>query len=434
MDKTIPIRIILGAAAASALALGAAGARADDSALMKRLDKVLAETPLIDGHNDLPWEIRDRFKGKLSAVDLTKDTSKLPAPEGAPPLMTDIPRMHAGHMGGQFWSVWVTTDLKGPAAVETTIEQIDLVKAIAVRWPASFEMAYTAADIRRIHKAGRFASLIGIEGGHQIDNSLPVLREMYGLGARYMTLTHFSNTAWADSATDEPVHHGLTPFGKQVVHEMNRLGMLIDLAHVSPDVMRQAIETSQAPVMFSHSSARGIVDHPRDVPDDVLKMVAAHDGVVMVNFYPGYISAARNAWGADRAAEQTREAQLFVGQPDRRKAALAEWDKAHPKPVVTMKDAVEHIEYVRRVAGVDHVGLGSDFDGIPEGPSDMTGVDAYTPLLIELMRRGWSDQDIAKLAGGNILRVMEKAEAVAAKLKAEPWPEATLAETDGAAK
>jgi membrane dipeptidase len=433
---------ILAVSAAALIAVGAGAAAAqDDAALMKRVDKVLADTPLIDGHNDLPWEIRERFKSKLSAVDLTTDTSKLPTPAptpvpgspippGAPPLMTDIARMRAGHMGGQFWSVWVPSDLKGPDAVETTVEQIDLVKQMAARWPETFEMAYTAADVRRIHKAGKIACLIGIEGGHQIDNSLPVLREMYALGARYMTLTHFSNTEWADSATDAPVHRGLTPFGKELVLEMNRMGMLIDLAHVSADTMRAAIETSRAPVIFSHSSARALVDHPRDVPDDVLKLTAEHGGVVMVNFYPGYVSQARNEWSAARSGEDARLSALYVGQPDRRKAALEAWDKAHPKPHVGLKEVADHIDYVRKVAGVDHVGLGSDFDGIPEAPEGLDAVDKYPALLMELMRRGWSDQDIAKLAGGNVLRVMAEAEAVAAKLKNEPPATGTIAELD----
>jgi membrane dipeptidase len=419
-------------------ALAAASVRAapaqDDAALMKRIDRVLAETPLIDGHNDLPWEIRERFKSDLSAVDLTRDTSGLPAPAGSPPLMTDIARLRAGHVGGQFWSVWVPADLKGPVAVETTVEQIDLVKRMAARHPDAFEMAYTAADVRRIHKAGRIACLIGIEGGHQIDNSLAVLRQMYALGARYMTLTHFSNTAWADSATDAPAHHGLTPFGKEVVHEMNRLGMLVDLAHVSADTMRAAIEASQAPVIFSHSSARALVDHPRDVPDDVLKLVAKNGGVVMVNFYPAYVSEARAEWSAERAGEQAREAAFYVGQPDRAKAALAAWDTAHPKPHVPLSQVADHIDHIRQVAGADHVGLGSDFDGIPESTEGLEGVDRYPALLAELMRRGWSDEDIAKLAGGNVLRVMAEAEAVAAKLAAEPPATAPIEQLDGPAK
>src|SRR5580700_11429261 len=238
-----------------------------------RVDQVLLQTPLIDGHNDLPWEIRERFKSDVAVVGLAADTRHLPLEAGQAALMTDIPRLRAGHVGAQFWSVWIPVSTQGPAAVQMTIEQIDLVKQICSRYPNDFAMAYTGADIVRVHKSGRIACLIGVEGGHQINNSLAVLRAYYELGARYMTLTHAKNTAWADSATDNPAHHGLTPFGKEVVREMNRLGMLIDLSHVSADTMRAALETTQAPVIFSHSSARGLVDHPRDVPDDVLRLV-----------------------------------------------------------------------------------------------------------------------------------------------------------------
>lgn len=409
------------------LPLGAIGAQPD---YLARIRQVLAHTPLIDGHNDLPWEIRDRFGGDLGAIDLQSDTSKLPTHPGDPPLMTDIPRLRAGLVGAQFWSVWVPTDLKGPDAVQATIEQVDLVKRMAVRYPADLEMAYTAADIRRIHHAGKVASLIGVEGGHQINGSLAVLRQMYDLGARYMTLTNTSNTAWADSATDNPVHHGLTPFGVDVVHEMNRLGMLVDLSHVSPDTMRAAIAASRAPVIFSHSSARALVDHPRDVPDDVLRLVAEHDGVVMVNFLTLYVSEARNRWFADRAAERARYSTppyggLYLGQPERAEAALAAWDHEHPKPVVTLEQVADHIEHIREIAGVDHVGLGSDFDGMPDTPVGLEGVDRYPALLAELMRRGWSDADIGKVAGRNLLRVMVAAEQVGAKLHS-----ATLAAVD----
>ncbi|MGC1520708.1 MAG: dipeptidase, partial [Steroidobacteraceae bacterium] len=271
----------------------AAGA-ADD--YRHRVEQVLLRTPLIDGHNDLPWEIRERFKSNLTAFDLKADTKHLPYPPDAAPLMTDIPRMRAGLMGGQFWSVWIPSGMKGPEAVQTTLEQMDLVKRMAARYSDDFEMAYSAAEVRRIHQSHRIAALIGIEGGHQINNSLAALRQMYDAGARYMTLTHTLNTAWADSATDTPVHHGLTPFGIEVVHEMNRLGMLVDLSHVSPDTMRAALAASAAPVIFSHSSARAVVDHPRNVPDDVLRAVAANGGVVMVNFAPGYVSDARYHW------------------------------------------------------------------------------------------------------------------------------------------
>ena len=286
--------------------------------------------------------------------------------------------------------------------------------------------------MRRIHKAGKIASMIGIEGGHQINDSLAVLRQMYDLGARYMTLTHVLNTPWADAATDAPVHHGLTPFGQEVVREMNRLGMLVDLSHVSPDTMRAALAVTAAPVIFSHSSARALVDHPRDVPDDVLKLVAANGGVVMVNFNPGYVSAARNQWDADRAAELARYSSppyggLYIGQPDRAKAALAQWEREHPKPVVTLGEVADHIDHIRQIAGIDHVGLGSDFDGIPEGPRGLAGVDGYPALLEELMRRGWSDADVAKVAGENVLRVMAACEREAAVLRGKRLAsEATL--------
>lgn len=388
-----------------------------------RVEQVLLQTPLIDGHNDLPWEIRDRFKNDLAAIDLNSDTAHLPHRAGDAALMTDIPRLRSGHMGGQFWSVWIPTETKGYEAVQITLEQMDLVKRMAARYPEDLEMAYTAADVRRIHHSRKVASMIGIEGGHQINNSLAVLRQMYDAGARYMTLTHTLNTAWADSATDTPVHHGLTPFGIEVVREMNRLGMLVDLSHVSPETMRAALAATAAPVIYSHSSARALVDHPRDVPDDILRLVAANGGVVMVNFAPGYVSEARNRWDADQAAEQTRfnsppYVGLYIGQPERAKAALAAWEEKHPRPVTTLAQVADHLDHIRQVAGIDHVGLGSDFDGIGDAPVGLDGVDKYPALLQELMHRGWSDVDIAKVAGENVLRVMAAAEKVAVKLRA----------------
>ena len=402
----------------------------------QRIERILAQTPLIDGHNDLPWEIRTRFAQDLSKVDLSHSTIGLPAPAGSPPLMTDIPRLRAGHVGGQFWSVFIPVEVQGPAAVQMTIEQIDIVRQMCARYPNDFAMAFTAVDVVRAHKAGRIASLIGVEGGHQINNSLEVLRAYYDLGARYMTLTHSNNTAWADSATDNPAHHGLTPFGKEVVREMNRLGMLVDLSHVSEETMRAALAVSEAPVMYSHSSARALVDHPRDVPDDVLKLVAANGGVVMVNFFPGYVSEARRRWDADRAAELARYNSppfggLYIGQPERARAALEEWERAHPKPPVGISDVADHIDHIRKVAGVDHVGLGSDFDGIPEGPTGLDGVDKYPALLQELAHRGWSDADLAKVAGGNALRVLARAEEVSARLRATRGPSTATLAMDG---
>jgi membrane dipeptidase len=395
---------------------------AADADFMSRVDRVLADTPLIDGHNDLPEQIEGRAKGSFEVIDLRSNTSRILSTNGAP-LMTDIPRLRAGRVGGQFWSVWVSSELKGSDAVQATLEQIDLVKRMAAKYPADFEMAYTAADIRKIHRSHKIASLIGIEGGHQINNSLPALRQMYDLGARYMTLTHSRNTAWADSATDAPVHHGLTDFGKEVVREMNRLGMLVDLSHVSPETMKDALTISEAPVIFSHSSARAVVEHPRNVPDDILRLVAQNGSVVMVNFYPGYVSEAMNHWEADHAAEQARFnappfGGLYIGQPERAKAALAAWEKDHPKPGATLKQVADHIEHIRKVAGVDHVGIGSDYDGIPQAPQGLEGVDGYPKLLAELMRRGWTDADVAKVAGENLLRVLSAAEQVADRLRA----------------
>ena len=424
----------------SIFVVAGASAGAAPDRIAARVDAVLTKTPVIDGHNDLPWAIRERFKGDLAKIDLASDTAKLAPPAGEPALMTDIPRLRAGHVGAQFWSVWIPVTTTGPAAVQTTVEQIDLVKAMAARWPHDFAMAYSVADIRRAERDGKVASLIGVEGGHQINDSLAVLREYYDLGARYMTLTHATNTAWADSATDAPAHHGLTPFGKAVVREMNRIGMLVDLSHVSEATMRAALEVARAPVIYSHSSARAIVDHPRDVSDDVLRLVAKNGGVVMVNFAPGYVSEARRRWDADFAAEKARLDSppfggLHIGDPERAKSELATWKTAHPAPAVGVGDVADHVQHIRDVAGVDHVGIGSDFDGIPEAPAGLDGVDKYPALFAELARRGWSDADLSKLAGGNLLRAMEGAEAVAARLRATELPaQVTIEALDGPPK
>ena len=396
---------------------------AKDKALSARVDRVLTETPVIDGHNDLPWGIRTDF-GNVGNIDLSADTSNLrgKTADGDVHLMTDIPRARKGHLGAQFWSVWIPATTTGPEAVQMTLEQIDIVRTMVAKYPKDFEMASTAADIQRIEKSGRIASLIGVEGGHQINNSLPVLRDYYALGVRYMTLTHSKNTDWADSATDKPAHQGLTPFGRAVVHEMNRLGMLVDLSHVSPETMKAALETTRAPVIFSHSSARALDDHPRDVPDDVLRMVKQNHGVVMVNFYPPFISQAVATWDADRAGASAKFDALYVGQPDRAKAAMDQWKKEHPQPKATIAQVADHIDHIRKIAGVESVGIGSDFDGIEITPEGLEGVDTYPALFAELARRGWTDGELAALAGRNLLRVMREAEQVAAKLQAQEAP------------
>jgi membrane dipeptidase len=411
----------------AALALGVLAAPASAQNIDQRVERVLRQTPVIDGHNDLPWEIRDKYDFWRKPLDLDADTSRLEAR-----LQTDLPRMKRGGMGAQFWSVWIPNERKGDEAIRVTLEQIDIVHRMVARYPARLEMASTAADVRRIQKAGRIASLIGIEGGHQIGNSPAALRQFHALGARYMTLTHSKNNDWADSATDDPVHDGLTPFGRAIVREMNRLGMIVDLSHFSPETMRDAIAETRAPVIFSHSNARALMDHARNVPDEVLKLLPANGGVVMVNFYPGFLSPAYRARMAERSAEEARLANLYSGQPERRKAALDEWDAAHPPIMGTLAEVADHIEHVRRVAGIDHVGIGSDFDGISgTAPKGLEGVETYPALLAELARRGWSDSDLAKLAGGNVLRVMERVERVSAGMRNAPPLIATIEATDG---
>jgi membrane dipeptidase len=400
------------------LAIASPATAADDPNLT-RAYAVLKRQPIIDGHNDWPEQLRGQFGEKWWSVDLTADSRKFESP-----LQTDIPRLHAGRVGGQFWSVWVPANVTGPEAVKATLEQIDIVRGIVARHPKDFELAATAADVRRIQKTGKIASLMGVEGGSQIDNSLPALRMFYDLGVRYMTLTHVRHNDWADSANEAPRKAPLTDFGKAVVHEMNRIGMLVDLSHVSPRTMKAVLATTKAPVIFSHSSARALVDHPRNVPDDILWLVRANAGVVMVNYAPGYVSRARQEWEAARAAERARAnappySGLFIGQPDRAAAALAEWEKANPMPPVTLAEVADHLDHLARIAGHDHVGIGSDLDGIDTTPTGLEGVETYPALIAELLKRGWSEADCEKLAGGNILRVLEAAEKVAAGMKGE---------------
>ncbi|GGI72493.1 dipeptidase [Polymorphobacter multimanifer] len=405
----------------AALLLGTSAlAQAPDPALQRAM-AVLKKQPVIDGHNDWPGALRGGFGEKWWEVDLMQDSRRFQRP-----LHTDIPRLHQGQVGGQFWSVYVPASITGPAAVKATIEQIDIVHGLIKRYPQHFELASTAADIRRIQKTGKIASLLGVEGASQMDNSLPTLRMYHALGVRYMTLTHSKHSDWADSANEAPRPQPLTEYGKAVVGEMNRIGMLVDLSHVSPGTMKAVLAVAKAPVIYSHSSARALADHPRNVPDDVLALVKAKGGVVMANFVPGFISEAVVQPTASRSAEFTRQNLLFLGQPDKAAAAMAAWNKANPAPVVDLKVVADHLDHIAKVAGHDAVGLGARYDGIPAGPVGLEGVEPSPALFAALVRRGWSDENLAKLAGGNILRAMEAAEKVAAGMSAQVPSAATV--------
>ena len=391
--------------------------QAGDTALLDRARALHRQVPLIDGHNDYPWAVRQNVERDLDKLDISKPQ---------PTIHTDIARLKAGGLGGQFWSVYTPSDYAGQTAVTATLEQIDIVHQMMRRHPETFELALTAADVERIFKSGKIASMIGMEGGHSIDNSLAALRMFHRLGARYMTLTHSRNTPWADSATDTPQHGGLTPFGEQVVREMNWLGMLVDLSHVSPDTMADAIRVSDAPVIFSHSSARAVNDVPRNVPDNVLQMLPKNGGVVMVTFVPGFLSPKVTAWSTLQTAETARLQQQFPDDEAARKAGLDAWTKANPAPRATVADAADHIDHIRKVAGIDHIGLGGDYDGITTVPDGLEDVSKYPALTAELLRRGYKDDEVKKVLGLNILRVMKAAEGVSAKLRKERGPSPML--------
>lgn len=393
--------VLLSTVAVLATAVPAA---AQDEAAARR---ILERTPLIDGHNDLPWALRQQHGNDPYAVDLTTNLDASTA------LHTDIPRLRAGGVGGQFWSVYVPASLEPVEAAKATFEQIDTVKRLVAAHPDVFELATTADDIERIHASGKIASLIGMEGGYSIDDSLGLLREFYDAGSRYMTLTHSKTTTWADSATDAPKWGGLSPFGEEVVREMNRIGMMVDLSHVSEETMVDAMRVSDAPVIFSHSSARAVTDHPRNVPDAVLRQMADDGGVVMVTFVPGFVNAAEGEWTKAVMAEAQRLGVDLSGATEP-PAEIKAWVEANPRPVATLQNVVDHIQHVRDVAGIDHVGLGGDFDGVGSLPEGVEGVDAYPRILAALMANGWSEADIRKLAGENVLRVMRAVEAVAA--------------------
>ena len=403
------MRCILAIAVFALATSGAAPQPNPDDGFLARARSLHKEVPLIDGHNDYPWALREN-----AASDLEKLDSAKPQPS----IMTDIPRLRAGGIGGQFWSVYVPAELAGQSAVTATLEQIDIVHRMMRKYPDVFELALTADDVERIFERGKIASLIGMEGGHSIDSSLGALRMFHRLGARYMTLTHSRNVPWADSATDRPQAGGLSAFGEEVVREMNRLGMLVDLSHVSPETMEDAIRVSQAPVIFSHSSARAVTNVPRNVPDNVLTLLPANGGVVMVTFVPGFLSSKVAMWTSAQTAEQERLKQQFPNDDNAMTTALAAWRQAHPPPRATLADAADHIDHIRKVAGIDHIGLGGDFDGISSVPEGLEDVSTYPALTAELLRRGYKAQDVKKVLGLNVLRVMRHAEKVSRGLQA----------------
>jgi membrane dipeptidase len=389
---------------------------------------LLRRFPLIDGHNDLPWELRERAQrsqrdgGDVSTLSLAPGDPaavNLAAPVAG--THTDLPRLASGRVGAQFWSVYVPASLAGDGAVAAVLEQIDVVRRMIAAYPDALELALTADDVERIFASGRVASLLGAEGGHAIAGSLGVLRMLYALGVRYLTLTHNANVGWADSATDEPRAGGLTAFGRDVVREMQRIGMLVDLSHVAVSTMHHALEVAQAPVIFSHSSAKAVTDSPRNVPDDVLARLAGNGGVCMVTFVPAFVSQPCADWVAGLKAEAARRGmdpknfgELFSIKP--------EWERAHPLPQATLAQVADHVEHVREVAGVAHVGLGGDFDGTPDVTVGLEDVSAYPALFAELLARGWTESDCAALAGGNVLRALRAAESYAASASGRAQP------------
>jgi membrane dipeptidase len=366
---------------------------------------LLSRSPLIDGHNDLPWQLREH---DAVGTDIATPLSF---------TNTDLPRLAQGRLGAQFWSVFVPVTLAGEAAVATTLEQIDFVRTMVSRYPDELELAFTAADVERICASGRVASLLGAEGGHSIASSLGVLRMFHQLGVRYMTLTHNQNTGWADSATDQPDVGGLSDFGREVVTEMQRIGMLVDLSHVSPATMADALDIVRAPVIFSHSSALALCDHPRNVPDEILARLPANNGVCMVAFVPAFVSQECRDWHLRVQDEMGRRGMDREDYPGY-KAVRAELAAASPAPQATLAQVADHIEYVREAAGVDHIGIGSDFDGTVDLPEGLEDVSCYPALFAELLDRGWSEDDCARVAGGNVLRVLRDAEAFSRAAKA----------------
>ena len=415
MQRLSPSRLAVAAALLFASPLAAQEAPVD--AATATANAALEAAPVFDGHNDVPIQLRGRYANQIAGFDF-EDTSH--GTGEAPAMHTDLARLKEGKVGAQFWSVYVPSNPDEPEAVQQVIEQIDVTKRLIARYPGALRFATTADEVERAMAEGKVASLLGMEGGHSIGSSLGVLRQLHALGARYMTLTHNSNTPWADAATDTPAHGGLSEFGKDVVREMNRLGMLVDLSHVSEETMLDALDVAKAPVIFSHSGARAVNGHARNVPDTVLERLAENGGIVMVVALPRFITEDLRQWGARRDAEQARLKALFLGQPAMVEDRLAAWDKANPQPASTISDMADHIDHIRKVAGVESIGIGGDFDGMPSGPVGFEDVRGYPALFTELARRGYSQAELEMIASRNILRVMRAAEAYAASVADAP--------------
>lgn len=395
------------------LVTSASGAAAQSDPALERARKILRSVPLIDGHNDLAWEIRESKSAPMdvAAYDLRTRTAG----------HTDLERLKAGQVGAQFWSIYVPGEVKDSGYARIQLEQFDIARRFIARYPDRLVLALTADDIEREFKRGKIASLLGMEGGHVIENSLGALRAYYDLGARYLTLTHNVTLDWADAALDSVRHDGLTGFGREVVREMNRLGMLVDLSHVSPATMSDALDVTQAPVIFSHSSARALTEHARNVPDSILQRLPKNGGVVMVTFVPAFISN-EVAQYEKRETEENERISAAVADTTEVRRRMDAWTAANPRPQATLAQVADHIEHVRKVAGVDHVGLGSDFDGITNVPVGLEDVSTFPQLFAELIRRGWSDDDLRKLAGRNVLRVLREAERTSERLRKERQP------------
>lgn len=399
------------ASRAAAPAVGQPLRNADLATRLAHVKSLLRTTPLVDSHNDLPWAMREDANAPLDVVayDLNKPTKG----------MTDIARLRKGMVGGQFWSVYIPGEIGDSGYARVQLEQIDVMRRVIARYPKDLKFALTAADVRAAHKQGKIGSLLGMEGGHAIENSLGALRAYYDLGARYMTLTHNVTLDWADAAMDTPKHGGLTAFGKEVVREMNRLGMLVDLSHVSPGVMSNALDVTEAPVIFSHSAARGVTNVPRNVPDSILTRLPKNGGVVMMTFVPGFTSQAVADYGARVTAIRDSIARAHPGDNDAQFKAVAAWRERNPSPQATIKDVADHMDHMKRVAGAAHIGLGGDYDGITETVVGLEDVSKYPDLLAELVKRGWTDTELRGVAGENILRALSRAEAVSARLRTQ---------------